>query len=254
MADPALTGQQVFITGATAGIGEACAEAFAAAGADLIVCGRRADRLTELADRLEKAHGIAVTTLELDVRNQPAVEKQLRDIDRIDILVNNAGLSRGLDPIHEGKLSDWEEMIDTNVKGLLYVTHAVLPKMIARHSGHIINIGSIAGWEVYPKGAVYCASKHAVDAITKGMRLDLIHEGIKVSTVDPGLVETEFSLVRFHGDAEKAKKPYENIDPLTAQDVAETVLWVATRPAHVNAASVLLVAGKQASTTVFDRR
>jgi serine 3-dehydrogenase len=204
---------------------------------------------TELAS---KYPSIRVLTIELDVRDQEGVSSELQDLpadwQRIDVLVNNAGLSRGLDPLHEGSIDDWDEMLDTNVKGLLYVTRAVLPDMVARGRGHVINIGSIAGHEVYPRGNVYCASKHAVDAITRGMRMDLLGTGVKVTTVDPGLVETEFSKVRFHGDEVKANAVYKGLQPLTPDDIAETVLWAATRPAHVQIAEVIVFPSAQASS------
>jgi serine 3-dehydrogenase len=248
-----LTNKVVFITGASSGIGRATANAFAQEGANLLLCARRAERLDELKTELaSKYPSIRVLTIELDVRDQEGVSSELQDLpadwQRIDILVNNAGLSRGLDPLHEGSIDDWDEMIDTNVKGLLYVTRAVLPDMVARGRGHVINIGSIAGHEVYPRGNVYCASKHAVDAITRGMRMDLLGTGVKVTTVDPGLVETEFSKVRFHGDEVKANAVYKGLQPLTPDDIAETVLWAATRPAHVQIAEVIVFPSAQASS------
>jgi serine 3-dehydrogenase len=248
-----LTNKIVFITGASSGIGRATANAFAQEGANLLLCARRAERLDELKTELpSKYPSIRVLTIELDVRDQEGVSSELQNLpaewQRIDILVNNAGLSRGLDPLHEGSIDDWDEMIDTNVKGLLYVTRAVLPDMVARGRGHVINIGSIAGHEVYPRGNVYCASKHAVDAITRGMRMDLLGTGVKVTTVDPGLVETEFSKVRFHGDEVKANAVYKGLQPLTPDDIAETVLWAATRPAHVQIAEVIVFPSAQASS------
>jgi 3-hydroxy acid dehydrogenase/malonic semialdehyde reductase len=199
----------VFITGASSGIGRSCARAFARDGARILMSARRVDRLRDLAAEIESAHGVPVRYFELDVRNQPDVEQAVAGLPpewaAIDVLVNNAGLSRGLDKIHEAKLLDWEEMIDTNVKGLLYVSRAVIPGMIVRRGGHIINIGSIAGHEVYPGGNVYCGTKFAVKAISQGMRMDLVATPVRVSSVDPGMVETEFSLVRFHGDQEKAE-------------------------------------------------
>jgi NADP-dependent 3-hydroxy acid dehydrogenase YdfG len=248
-----LTNKIVFITGASSGIGRATANAFAQEGANLLLCARRAERLDELKTELaSKYPSIRVLTIELDVRDQEGVSSELQNLpadwQRIDILVNNAGLSRGLDPLHEGSIDDWDEMLDTNVKGLLYVTRAVLPDMVARGRGHVINIGSIAGHEVYPRGNVYCASKHAVDAITRGMRMDLLGTGVKVTTVDPGLVETEFSKVRFHGDEVKANAVYKGLQPLTPDDIAETVLWAATRPAHVQIAEVIVFPSAQASS------
>lgn len=252
-----LTGRVVFVTGATSGIGRACAEAFARAGARLLVCGRRRERLAELQADLARG-GSAVHALVLDVRDARAVEEAVAGLPagfrEIEVLVNNAGLSRGLEPLHEGALADWEEMVDTNLKGLLHVTRAVLPGMVARGRGHVVNIGSIAGREVYPGGNVYCATKHAVLGLTRAMRLDLCGTGVRVSTVDPGLVNTEFSTVRFHGDRERADATYRGMTPLTGADVAEVVLWVATRPAHVNLAEVLVLPADQASTTCVHRR
>jgi len=248
----------VLITGASSGIGEACARAFADAGAQLIVTARRKDRLDELAHTLQNDNKIKVLTLELDVRDRQAVEEAIASLPdawkEIDILVNNAGLSRGLDKIHEGKIQDWEEMIDTNVKGLLYVSRAVIPGMVERDKGTVINIGSIAGREVYQKGNVYCASKFAVDALTKGMRLDLVDTQVRVCTVDPGLVETEFSEVRFRGDTDRAKKVYANLTPLTGDDVAEAVVFAASRPPHVQCAEILLLPTDQAGPTTVNRR
>jgi len=247
----------VFITGASNGIGRSCAVAFAKAGARLILVARRKDRLDQLAHELKQDFNTETYLAKLDVRDQPAVAAFVAGLPAewqpIDILVNNAGLSRGLDKLHEGKLDDWEEMIDTNVKGLLYVTRAVVPGMIARKRGTIIYIGSIAGHEVYPGGNVYCATKHAVDAITKGLRLDLVDTPLRVCTVDPGLVETEFSEVRFIGNKERAKKVYENITPLSPDDVADAVLFAATRPPHVQIAEIIIMPTAQASTTLVYR-
>jgi serine 3-dehydrogenase len=248
----------VLVTGASNGIGTSCARAFAREGARLLLCARREERLRAVADAIRAETNADVHAFTLDVRNQPAVEEAIRGLppawSEIDILVNNAGLSRGLDKLHEGLLSDWEEMIDTNVKGLLYVTRAVLPGMIARGCGHVINVGSIAGHEAYPGGSVYCATKAAVRALTAGLRMDLVDTPIRVTTIDPGMVETEFSLVRFHGDVERAGKVYDGIDPLTADDVADAVLYAAGRPAHVNVAEMLLLPTAQASATLAYRR
>jgi len=247
----------VLITGASSGIGLACAEAFAPEGARLILSARRKERLETLQQSLQKQYGTEVLTIQLDVRNQPAVEKAIQSLpaswQTIEILVNNAGLSRGLDKLYEGKLDDWEEMIDTNVKGLLYVSRAVIPGMVARAQGTIVNIGSIAGHEVYPGGNVYCATKFAVDALTRGLRHDLVDTPLRVCTVDPGLVETEFSIVRFRGNAERAKTVYQNLHPLTPEDVAETVLFCATRPPHVQIAEVIILPTSQASPTLVHR-
>ncbi len=252
-----LSGQTVFITGASSGIGRACVSAFAAAGARVLMCARRVERLHQLAAEIDRDHGADSHALALDVRDREAVAAAFSGLpaawQQIDVLVNNAGLSRGLEPLQQGSHDDWEEMIDTNVKGLLYVSRALLPAMVARGSGQVINIGSIAGREVYPSGAVYCASKHAVAALTAGMRLDLNGTGVRVSTVDPGLVNTEFARVRFHGDQQRAEQTYSGMTPLSGADVAEVVLWVASRPAHVNAAEILLLPSDQASATVVDR-
>lgn len=248
----------VLITGASSGIGRACAVRFAQIGARLILIARRKDRLQELAAELKQQHNTASYVIELDVRDRKAVQQVLNTLpdewQQIEVLVNNAGLSRGLDKLHEGSIDDWEEMIDTNVKGLLYVTRAVVPGMVQRGSGTVINIGSIAGHEVYPKGNVYCASKHAVDAITKGLRLDLVDTPIRVCTVDPGLVETEFSMVRFRGDEERAKKTYQGLRTLLPEDVADAVVYCATRPAHVQVAEMILLPTNQASTTLVHRQ
>jgi 3-hydroxy acid dehydrogenase/malonic semialdehyde reductase len=235
----------VLITGASAGIGEACAEAFAREGARLILAARRHDRLMSLAARLADVHGTASHLLELDVRDRGAVNAAIGGLPDgfadIDILVNNAGLSRGLDRMQNGDHLDWEEMIDTNVKGLLWVSRAVLPGMVARDRGQIINIGSVAGHQVYQSGNVYCATKHAVRALTQGLRLDLLGTRVRCSTVDPGMVQTEFSEVRFHGDQERAAKVYLNFPPLQPADVAETILFCATRPPHVVVQEILLM-------------
>jgi serine 3-dehydrogenase len=247
----------VLITGASSGIGRSCAQKFAEAGAKLILVARRKERLEKLAAELKKQFDTESFVDVLDVRNINAVTKFYQKLHdewkNIDILVNNAGLSRGLNKLYEGKLEDWEEMIDTNVKGLLYVSRTVIPGMVKRKKGTIINIGSIAGHDVYPGGNVYCATKHAVDALTKGMRMDLVDTSIRVCTVDPGLVETEFSEVRFHGDKERAKKTYMNITPLTPADIADAVFFAATRPAHVQIAELIIMPTAQASTTLVHR-
>jgi NADP-dependent 3-hydroxy acid dehydrogenase YdfG len=245
----------VLITGASAGIGAACARAFAAQGARLVLAARRVERMRELAAELE---GADVHLVELDVRDSGAVAATLGALPaawaEIDVLVNNAGLGRGVEKVHEGTVEGWDEMVDTNVKGLLYVTRAVTPSMVARGRGHVVNIGSVAGHEVYPGGAVYCATKHAVGAITRGMRMDLLGTGVRVTTVDPGMVETEFSVIRFHGDEERAKKVYANMTPLTPDDVADAVVWAATRPPRVNIDEIILKPTDQASATLVHRR
>jgi len=248
----------VFVTGASSGIGRSCARAFAAQKAGILVCARRDERLAKLADELKKEFGVPAHHFPLDVRSRSAVEKAVAAVPeewrRIDILVNNAGLSRGLDKLHQGLPEDWEEMIDANVKGLLYVTRAVLPGMVERGRGHIINIGSVAGHEVYPGGNVYCATKFAVRALSRGLRLDLSGTPIRVSEVSPGMVETEFSLVRFHGDGARADKVYQGLEPLTPDDIAEAVVWCATRPAHVNVSEIVVMPTAQASTTLVYRK
>ncbi len=251
-------GTTVFITGASSGIGMSCARKFAEEGANLLLCARRSDRLENLKNELLAQYpDIRIHIFSLDVRDNDAVVSALSSLPdewkQIDILVNNAGLSRGLDKFQDSSLEDWEEMIDTNVKGLLYITKAVVPGMIERRKGHIINIGSIAGREVYPRGHVYSASKHAVDAITKGLRMDLVDTPLRVTTVDPGLVETEFSVVRFRGNEEKAKAVYQNLVPLSPDDVADAVVWAATRPAHVQVADIVLFPTAQASAAVVHR-
>jgi len=246
-----LKNKVVFITGASAGIGAACARRFAEAGANLILAARRIERLRELAREVESAFGGRCHFGELDVRRQPDVERFVAELPpefaAIDILVNNAGLSRGLDSIPQGKIDDWDEMVDTNVKGLLFVTRAVTPGMLARRRGHVINIGSIAGRQVYPNGGVYCATKFAVRAITLGLMMDLVNTPLRVTTVDPGLTETEFSLVRFRGDEERAANVYRSTDPLTADDIADAVLYCATRPPRMNVAEMVVMPTVQAS-------
>ena len=248
----------VLITGASSGIGFACAHAFAWEGARLILTARRKQRLDALAKELKAKHDTEVYAIQLDVRKQPAVETAVKNLPKewqeIEVLLNNAGLSRGLHKLHEGKIEDWEEMIDTNVKGLLYVSRSVIPGMVARGHGTIINIGSIAGHEVYPGGNVYCASKYAVDAITRGLRLDLVDTPIRVCTVDPGLVQTEFSIVRFRGNDERAKNVYKGLQPLTPEDIADAVVYCATRPPHVQIAEMIVLPTAQASTTLVHRK
>jgi len=243
----------IFITGATAGIGKACAFDFAHEGANLILCARRIQKLEILADQIKKDFGIKIYHFQLDVRDKFAVKETIDSLPdewkEIDILVNNAGLARGFSKLDNGEIEDWEEMIDTNVKGLLYITRQVLPLMAARNQGHIINIGSVAGHEVYPNGNVYCATKFAVDALSKGIRLDMLDKKIKVTTIAPGLVETEFSEVRFTGDKERAKQVYKGFKPLVAADISNLVLFAATRPQHVNINEIVVTPTAQGSST-----
>lgn len=245
------------ITGATAGIGEACARLFASYHYNLIITGRRTDRLQRLADELTLQHGVEVRTLMMDVRQKSEVESQLNGLDdswkKVDVLVNNAGLSQGLEPLQDGNTEDWDTMIDTNVKGLLYVTKVVSNWMISRKDGHIVNLGSIAGKEVYQNGNVYCASKHAVDALNKAMRIDLLPHNIRVSAIHPGAVETEFSEVRFKGDTDRAKKVYEGYEPLTAQDIAETIWFMVSRPKHVNINDLVIMPMVQANSVYWNK-
>jgi len=252
-----LRGKVVFITGASAGIGAATALAFAAEGVRLLLAARRAGKLAEVASRAHERGAEAVHSIDLDVRDHRAVQQAIDDLPpawaEIDILVNNAGLSRGLDKLYMGRIEDWEEMIDTNVKGLLYVTRAVVPGMIVRGRGHIINMGSTAGEITYPKGAVYCATKAAEKSINDGLRQDVLGTPVRVTSVDPGMVETDFSLVRFRGDAERAAKVYKGVKPLTAEDVADVIVWAATRPAHVNIARVSMTPVQQANSLLFAR-
>jgi 3-hydroxy acid dehydrogenase / malonic semialdehyde reductase len=252
-----LKGKIVFITGASAGIGAATALAFAAEGARLLLAARRAGKLVEVASSAKERGAPAVHSINLDVRDLRAVQNAIDSLPEewspIDILVNNAGLSRGLDKLYMGKVEDWEEMIDTNVKGLLYVTRAVVPGMVVRGRGHVINLGSTAGELSYPNGAVYCGTKAAERAINDGLRQDVLGTPIRVTSVDPGMVETDFSLVRFRGDIERAAKVYKGVKPLTAEDVAEVIVWAANRPAHVNIARVLMTPVQQANSILFHR-
>lgn len=246
------------ITGATAGIGKATAKILAKNNFNVIITGRRAELLKQIKEEIETESGSKVLALNFDVRNNNEVVGAIESLPdkwkEIDVLVNNAGLASGLNKIHEGDLSDWEKMIDTNIKGLLYITRAVSPGMVKRNTGHIINIGSIAGKEVYENGNVYCGTKHAVDALTKGMRIDLVDYNIKVTAVNPGAVETEFSIVRFHGDKEKADKVYEGFTPLFDQDIAEAVFFAVSRPPHVNINDLLIMPTAQASVNKLLRK
>jgi 3-hydroxy acid dehydrogenase/malonic semialdehyde reductase len=253
-----LRGKIVLITGASSGIGKATALAFAKLGCKLILCARRLELLTESATAFTDAGSEEVLNIRLDVQDRAAVEGTLADLPEewktIDILVNNAGLSRGLTKLYEDDPQNWEEMIDTNVKGLLYVTHAVVPGMVERGSGHVINMGSTAGHQTYANGAVYCATKAAEKSISEGLRIDLIGKGVRCSSIDPGMVQTDFSEVRFRGDAERAAKVYQGLTPLQPEDIAEAIVWVATLPKHVNIHTVVMTTIDQANSTVFNRK
>ncbi len=248
----------VMITGATAGFGEATAHEFAKNGYDLIITGRRVDRLNALSETLARSYGAEVFILNFDVRNNTQTQKSIYNLpakwQNIDVLVNNAGLASGFGPVQDGNIEDWDKMIDTNVKGLLYVTRCVAPMMIKNKKGHIINIGSTAGKEAYLNGNVYCATKFAVDALTKSMRIDMLPHGIRVTSVCPGMAETEFSLVRFHGDSDKAKNVYKGLEPLSAKDIADVIYFVASRPANVNIADIVVTPLAQANTSNILRK
>ncbi len=248
----------VMITGATSGIGLACAEIFAKHGFNLIITGRRKERLAEIAQKLKNDHAVDVLPLSFDVRSRVDTEKAIsllpEDWKNIDILINNAGLALGLEPVQQGNVGDWEAMIDTNIKGLLYVSRGVMPLMIARRQGHIINIGSIAGKEAYANGNVYCATKAAVDSLTKSMRIDLLPYNIKVTQIAPGAAETEFSLVRFKGNEEAAKKVYTGFIPLKGSDVAEIIFFTAMLPPHVNINDMVITPTAQANTVHLHRK
>lgn len=249
----------VFITGATSGFGEACAKIFAKNGWNLILTGRREERLNDLCAQLKENYPIDVLTLCFDVRIEEEVFKALESLpetvrSKIHILINNAGLAVGRGPIDEGLIDDWDRMVDTNIKGLLYVTRAVVPFLKKNKQGHIFNIASIAGKEVYPGGNVYCATKHAVDALSKAMRIDLVEYGIKVTNIAPGAAETEFSIVRFKGDEKTAKSVYMGFEPLIAEDIADSVYFVATRPAHVTINDLTIMPTAQASATVIHKK
>jgi NADP-dependent 3-hydroxy acid dehydrogenase YdfG len=252
-----LKGQIVFITGASGGIGAATALAFAAEGARLLLCARRKGKLAEVAEAAKSRGAAAVHTFQLDVRSHRAVQSSIDELpaewSEIDVLVNNAGLSRGLDKLYTGSIEDWDEMIDTNVKGLLYVTRAVVPGMVVRGRGHVVNLGSTAGELAYPNGAVYCGSKAAERLINDGLRQDLLGTPVRVTSIDPGMVETDFSLVRFRGDEARAEKVYKGLTPLTPEDVADAIVWAVSRPAHVNIARVLMTTVHQANSILFHR-
>lgn len=253
-----LKNQIVFITGASSGIGAACARIFAGAGAKLILAARRLERLQQLQAALSQEFGNEIYLLPLDVRDRSAVESAISSLppswSDIDILINNAGLSRGLDKLYAGDFQDWEEMIDTNIKGLLYLTRYVVPGMVSRSRGHIVNLGSIAGHQTYPGGNVYCATKAAVRALSEGLKQDLLGTPVRVTSVDPGMVETEFSEVRFHGDTDRAQRVYQGVTPLTPDDVADVILFCVTRSPHVNINEVVLMPVDQASATLVNRR
>lgn len=253
-----LSNKTILITGASSGIGRACAEACAAEGARLILLARRRERLKELESELTTRYSSPVLLVTCDVRDKDSVEKVFSSLESewtaIDVLINNAGLSRGLDKIQDGDYENWNEMIDTNVKGLLYMTRTILPGMVSRQDGIIVNISSIAGREVYPSGNVYCASKHAARAISRSMQLDLNGTGVRVCNIDPGLVETEFSLVRFRGDTERAHHVYQGYTPLAPEDVADAVMFCITRPKHVSIQDILIMPTDQASTTMVHKK
>jgi len=247
----------VCITGASAGIGAATGVAFAREGASLILCARREERLKEISRFLRSRFDVRTLAVVLDIRDRAAVETAVASLPEewaaVDLLVNNAGMARGLDPLQQGDPDDWAETFDTNVIGLLSVTRALLPGMIERGRGHVIQIGSIAGREVYPGGGVYCASKFAVKALSRALKIDLLGTPVRVSTVDPGLVETEFSMVRFRGDEKRAKKVYEGLEPLSPEDIADAVVWVASRPAHVDVTEMVILPTAQSSAMLTHR-
>jgi NADP-dependent 3-hydroxy acid dehydrogenase YdfG len=247
----------ICITGASAGFGKATAEIFAKNGHDLIIAARRKEKINTLADELTQKYKVNILPIELDVRNKSAVKNAFNNLPenwkKIDVLINNAGLASGLDKIQDGNIDDWEKMLDTNVKGLLYVSNQVIPLMIAQKKGHIINIGSTAGKEVYQKGNVYCASKHAVDALTKGMRIDLLEHGIKVTQIAPGAAETEFSEVRFYGDIEKAKNVYQGFKPMTAEDIAGIIYYTTTLPEHLCINDLVVTSLAQANSVYIHK-
>jgi NADP-dependent 3-hydroxy acid dehydrogenase YdfG len=248
----------VLITGATSGFGEACARIFAQNNWNLIITGRREDRLNQLKEELTSKYKIDVISKVFDVRNLDEVNNAFQSLEKavqnsLEILINNAGLAVGRGPLEDGVVDDWERMIDTNVKGLLYVSKAIIPILKANKKGHIFNIASIAGKEVYPGGNVYCATKHAVDALSQGMRMDLVHDNIKVTNIAPGAADTEFSIVRFKGDEKIAKSVYEGFQPLLANDIAETIYFVASRPSHVTINDLVIMPTAQASATIFHK-
>lgn len=252
-----LSNKIIFITGASSGIGAATAKRFAKAKARLLLCARRIDRLNELAESLVKEFNVDVYCFNLDLQNPDEVKNALQNLPpnwrAIDVLINNAGLARGFNKLHESNIQDWDEMINTNVKGLLYVTREILSGMVARNIGHIINLGSIAGHQVYPNGNIYCATKFAVRALSESLRTDLLGTDIRVSLISPGMVETEFAKVRFHGDEQKAKSVYHGLQPLTGEDIAETIYFAASAPRHVNISEIIVMPTAQASATLVNR-
>lgn len=253
-----LKNKLILITGATSGIGEACAQVFAKAGATLILCARRIEMLSHLAQSLKKEYQAEIYFFQCDVRNHAQIKTQLSQLPdqfkNIDILINNAGLALGLESVQAGDATDWDTMIDTNIKGLLYMTREILPSMVLKNAGHIINIGSISGHSVYPNGVVYCATKHAVKAVSQGLRMDLFGTKIRVSEIDPGAVYTHFSEVRFRGDTARVAKAYEGFDSLYATDIADAVLYCATRPSHVNVSEMIVMPTDQAAVHMIARK
>lgn len=253
-----MKGKIVFVTGASSGIGAATAMEFARHGAKLMLCARRLERLQAMEAELRDAGAADLLLLEIDVRDRETVKRVLTELPEawrsIDVLVNNAGLSRGLTKLYEDDIENWEEMIDTNVKGLLYVTRAIVPGMVERNQGHVINLGSIAGHMAYANGGVYCATKAAERFISDGLRIDVNGTALRVTSIDPGMVETDFSKIRFRGNEERAAKTYQNVDPLQAEDIADAIVWAATRPAHVSIQSVVLTPTAQANPFVLTRR
>jgi 3-hydroxy acid dehydrogenase/malonic semialdehyde reductase len=258
MSANSLKNKLVFITGASSGIGAACAHLFAKQGAKLLLCARNLERLEKVARPLRDKYSVDIHTFELDVAQRDVVAQRIKALpaawQQVDILVNNAGMALGLEHLQEGNVTDWDATIDTNVKGLLYVTRAFLSMMVERNSGHIINIGSIAGHELYPKGIVYCATKHAVRALSNGLRIDLFGTKIRVSSVDPGAVRTNFSEVRFKGDKARAEAIYEGFQPLQAEDVADAVVYCASCPPHVNISEIIIMPTDQACATMINRK
>ncbi|TNE72987.1 SDR family NAD(P)-dependent oxidoreductase [bacterium] len=250
-----LKGKKALITGATAGIGKAIAHQLADLGVHLILTGRRSERLVELKSEIESSYGVQVQTLHFDIRSNKEVEDALSEVDleSVDLLINNAGLAAGVDPVHKADLADWEQMIDTNIKGLLYISRLITPVMAAKKSGHVLNLGSIAGHEAYPGGVVYTATKHAVTAINKAMKMDLHGTNVRVSMISPGLVNTEFSTIRFKGDSHRADSVYAGIDPLVADDIAEIAVFILNRPAHVDIMDVVVFPTAQSAATMVFR-